>query len=217
MTSSLDRPVTTLTPPTAHTVSFMNVDALKASHPQVRKLKRQQTHAAHGNKVWRSSFVLIDYLSTWEIPEQSKVLDIGCGWGLTGIYLAKNYQAEVTGLDIDANVEPFLNLQASINQCSVEFQQRSFESLADDELAQFHTLMGTDICFWDEMTTPLFELIHRARAAGVEQVLIADPGRPPFWDLADRCVEQLGAEVVSRRIDQPWKTEKYILAIGGRD
>ena len=43
---------------------------------------------------------------------------------------------------------------------------------------ELHTLMGTDICFWDEMTTPLFELIQRARAAGVEQVLIADPGRP---------------------------------------
>lgn len=201
----------------SHTVSFMNIDALKASHPQVRRLKRQQRHAAHGNKVWRSSFVLIDYLSTWEIPQQSKVMDIGCGWGLTGIYLAKNYQAQVTGLDIDASVEPFLKLQASINQCSVAFQQRSFESLETPELAQLHTLMGTDICFWDEMTTPLFELIQRARGAGVEQVLIADPGRPPFWDLADRCVAELGGEVISRRIEQPWKTEKYILAIGGRD
>lgn len=209
--------MTSSSQPKSHTVSYMNIEALKASHPGVRRLKRQQSHAAHGNKVWRSSFVLIDYLSTWEIPDRSKVLDIGCGWGLTGIYLAKNYQAQVTGVDIDASVEPFLKLQASINQCSVEFQQRSFESLQNDELTQLHTLMGTDICFWDEMTTPLFKLIQRARAAGVEQVLIADPGRPPFWDLADRCVELLGAEVISRRIDHPWKTEKYILAIGGRD
>ena len=217
MTSDLDRSLIPLKQPTTHSISFMNIDALKASHPEVRRLKRQQRHAAHGNKVWRSSFVLIDYLSTWEIPDHSKVIDIGCGWGLTGIYLAKNYRAQVTGLDIDASVEPFLKLQASINQCSVEFQERSFESLEDAELAELHTLMGTDICFWDEMTSPLFDLIALARSAGTEQILIADPGRPPFWDLAERCVAELGAEIITRRIYEPWKTEKFILAIGGRD
>ena len=80
-----------------------------------------------------------------------------------------------------------------------------------------HTLMGTDICFWDEMTSPLFDLLTLARSAGTEQILIADPGRPPFWDLAERCVAELGAEIITRRIYEPWKTEKFILAIGGRD
>ena len=201
-----------------HLISFMGINALRSSHPGVRKLKRrQQGHSAHGNKVWRSSFVLMDYLSTWEIPECAKVLDIGCGWGLAGIYLAKNYQAQVTGLDIDEGVEPYLRLQAEVNHCTVDFQARSFESLQETELANYHTIMGTDICFWDEMTTPLFNLLQLARSAGTEQILIADPGRPPFWDLAERCVENLGAEIITRKIYQPWKTEKFILAIGGRD
>ena len=196
----------------------MGINALRSSHPGVRKLKRQQQgHSAHGNKVWRSSFVLMDYLSTWEIPERARVLDIGCGWGLAGIYLAKHYRAQVTGLDIDEGVEPYLRLQADVNGCSVDFQARSFESLQETELANYHTIMGTDICFWDEMTTPLFNLLQLARSAGTEQILIADPGRPPFWDLAERCVERLGAEIITRKIDQPWKTEKFILAIGGRD
>lgn len=196
----------------------MGVNALRSTHPRVRKLKRlQQGHAAHGNKVWRSSFVLMDYLSTWEVPKGASVLDIGCGWGLAGIYLAKQYQAQVTGLDIDGSVEPYLNLQAEVNDCRIEFVSRSFQSLSSNELADYHTLMGTDICFWDELTTPLFDLIQRAKDAGVEQVLIADPGRPPFWDLAERCVEELGGEVVTRKINHPWKTEKFILAVGGRD
>ncbi len=201
-----------------HLISFMGINALRSSHPEVRKLKRQQKgHSAHGNKVWRSSFVLMDYLSTWEIPEHSRVLDIGCGWGLAGIFLAKNYRAQVVGLDIDEGVEPYLRLQAEINHCAVDFEARSFESLVRDELSSYHTLIGTDICFWDEMTTPLYNLLELARSAGTEQILIADPGRPPFWDLAERCVEKLGAEIITRRIDQPWKTEKFILAIGGRD
>ncbi len=201
-----------------HLISFMGINALRSSHPEVRKLKRQQKgHSAHGNKVWRSSFVLMDYLSTWEIPEHSRVLDIGCGWGLAGIFLAKNYRAQVVGLDIDEGVEPYLRLQAEINHCAVDFEARSFESLVRDELSSYHTLMGTDICFWDEMTTPLFNLLELARSAGTEQILIADPGRPPFWDLAERCVEKLGADIITRKIDRPWKTEKFILAIGGRD
>ncbi|MDG1819916.1 MAG: methyltransferase domain-containing protein [Porticoccaceae bacterium] len=201
-----------------HLISFMGINALRSSHPGVRQLKRQQQgHSAHGNKVWRSSFVLMDYLSSWEIPERAKVLDIGCGWGLAGIYLAKNYQAQVTGLDIDEKVQPYLNLQAEINHCFIEFTARSFQSLQKSELANYHTLMGTDICFWDEMTSPLFDLIALARSAGTEQILIADPGRPPFWDLAERCVAELGAEIITRRIYEPWKTEKFILAIGGRD
>lgn len=201
-----------------HLLNFMGVKALRSSHPGVRKLKRlQQGHSAHGNKVWRSSFVLIDYLSTWEIPQRAKVMDIGCGWGLAGIFLASQYQAVVTGLDIDENVEPYLQLQASINSCSIDFTVRSFQSLKKSELADYHTLMGTDICFWDELTIPLFNLIKLARSAGTQQILIADPGRPPFWALAERCVEKLEAEVITRKIDQPWKTEKYILVIGERD
>ncbi|KRP18788.1 MAG: hypothetical protein ABS23_06760 [SAR92 bacterium BACL16 MAG-120619-bin48] len=200
--------------PSPHLLTYKGVSALRASHPRVRQLKRQQQgHAAHGNKVWRSSFVLMDYLSTWGVPSGAQVLDIGCGWGLTGIYLAKCHGAIVTGLDIDASVEPFLRLQAELNNCNIAFQAREFESLKRKELAQYHTLMGTDICFWDEMTAPLFNLIKRAQSAGTQQILIADPGRQPFWDLADLCVEKLGADVISRTIDKPWKSQKYILKV----
>lgn len=204
--------------PDRHLLIYREIKALRSSHPGVRRLKRMQNgHSAHGNKVWRSSFVLIDYLSTWEIPDHSRVLDIGCGWGLTGIYLAKKYNAQVCALDIDSSVEPFLRLQAKINDCEIDFAARSFESLRKGELSTYHTLMGTDICFWDELTTPLFNLIKLACSAGTQQILIADPGRPPFWDLAERCVDKLGAEIITRKIHQPWKTEKFILAIGGRD
>lgn len=201
-----------------HLISYKGVLALRASHPEVRKIKRTQDgHSAHGNKVWRSSFVLMDYLNTYPVAENARVLDIGCGWGLTGIYLAKKFGADVTGIDLDENVEPFLKLQARLNDCEVAFQRRSFESLKKSDLARFDTLIGTDICFWDEMTKPLFKLIRRARKAGVQRVLIADPGRPPFWELADRCAEKLDSEVITRRLSRPWKTEKHILVVESQE
>jgi predicted nicotinamide N-methyase len=197
-----------------HYIEYLGIKALRSNHPGVRRLKRQQQgHSAHGNKVWRSSFVLMDYLTTHPPEAQSKVLDIGCGWGLTGLFLAKQYNAVVTGLDIDESVAPFLALQADINQCTMDFQARGFETLTKTELALYQTLIGTDICFWDELTQPLFDLLKLALSAGVERMIIADPGRPPFWDLVDRAVQALDAEVVTRRIYEPWQTEKYLLVI----
>ncbi len=198
-----------------HIIQHLGIKALRSTHPEVRKLKRQQQgHSAHGNKVWRSSFVLMDYLTTYPPEPNTSVLDIGCGWGLTGLFLAKQYAASVTGIDIDESVAPFFALQAEINQCAMDFEARGFESLTATELANFPMIIGADICFWDEMTTPLFELAGLALESGVKRILIADPGRPPFWELVDLCAETFSAEVVTRRIDQPWNTEKYILVIG---
>ena len=197
-----------------HIIHHFGLKILRSTHPEVRKIKRkQQGHSAHGNKVWRSSFALIDYLETYPIEAHSKVLEIGCGWGLSGLYAAKNQQADVTGIDIDASVQPYFALQNAINDSVVKFQQRSFESLTTEELNQYQYIIGSDICFWDEMTDPLFDLIERAIKSGVKKILISDPGRPPFWELGDRCAQRLNSEIITRRIYQPFKSEKYILTI----
>jgi predicted nicotinamide N-methyase len=201
-----------------HWIDYLGVKALRSTHPGVRKLKRQQRghNSAHGNKVWRSSFVLMDYLTTYPPEPNSQVLDIGCGWGLPGIFLAKEYGLQVTGIDIDVSVQPFLSLQASANDCHIKFEARGFESLSKKELTAYTTVIGTDICFWDDLVQPLFELIGLALESGVARVIIADPGRPPFWDLVELCMTTLNAEVVTRRIYQPWKTEKFILLVNDR-
>ena len=202
---------------TSHSIDYLGIKALRSRHPKIRKLKRQQQgHSAHGNKVWRSSFVLMDYLTTYPPTTSSKILDVGCGWGLTGIFLAKKYSARVTAIDIDPSVEPFLQLQASVNKCDIAFQARSFETLTQADLWTYDSIIAADICFWDEMVRPLIDFIHLATESGVKKITIADPGRPPFWELSEYCTQSLGAEIVTRRIYQPWKTEKFILSINNQ-
>ena len=197
-----------------HIIEHLGISALRSTHPEVRKLKRQQSHhSAHGNKVWRSSFVLMDYLTTYPPESAENVLDVGCGWGLTSIFLAKKYAAKLTGLDIDSGVEPFLRLQAQVNQCEINFQCGGFESLTAKELSAFDLIVAADICFWDEMVDPLLEFLKKALESGVQRIVIADPGRPPFWSLCDRSVDSFNAEIVTRRIYDPWRTEKFILVI----
>jgi len=214
----------------ANTQTLHGVYALRASHAGVRRLKRQLgNHSAHGNKVWRSSLVMMDYLYDNPLPDGSRVMDLGCGWGFGGIFLAKRQRAMVTAVDIDPSVEPFLNLQAATNGIETVteltapgqlcFQPGRFEKLSQQQLGGQHTLIGADICFWDELAELLFKLIRRALKGGCQQIIIADPGRPPFWGLVDRCIEVLdgrhGVEVgvLTRRIYAPLKTEKYLLKI----
>jgi predicted nicotinamide N-methyase len=197
-----------------HHYLYKGLKVLKSSHPEVRKIKRQQSEpSAHGNKVWRSSFVMLDFLETYPLEENSHALEIGCGWGLAGLYLKKIQHIFVKAIDIDPSVRPYFELQNNINDCQIDFEARSFESLTKQTLSEYQYLIGTDICFWDELTEPLFNLIQRARISGIKKILIADPGRPPFWSLAELCTEIFNTEVITRRIYTPWKSEKYILVI----
>ena len=165
---------------------------LNASHPRVRQLKREG-HVAeiHGNKFWNSSFLIMDYLKRHPLPKKSRVLEIGCGWGLLGLYCARNFGNRVHGIDADANVLPYLELHAEVNGETMTGERRTFNQLTVDYLKDFDVILGADICFWDEMSGQLFNLIRRARKAGVSQVMIADPCRPPFNDLAEKCEAKL--------------------------
>ena len=195
-------------------IKYLGTTALRASHSEVRKLKREgHQPSIHGTKVWRSSFVLMNYLKQHPIPHQARVMDIGCGWGLTGIFLAKRYHAEVTGIDADASVAPYLAAQARVNSVSINFEHKKFEQIRRHEMRGLHTLVGSDVCFWDEMVQPLFQLIQRAADVGVEQILIADPGRSPFWELAALCEKRFGAEVIEVSIAKPCKTSKQVLIV----
>ncbi|MEH6551802.1 MAG: methyltransferase domain-containing protein [Pseudomonadales bacterium] len=199
-------------------ISAYGIDALTSQHPGVRKLKRQSADPTlHGNKVWGSSWVLMDYFTSYPIAKKSRVMDIGCGWGLTGAFLAKTYEAQVLASDADAAVAPYLDLHCDINGVEIAFEEKKYQQITVANFTGVHTVVGADICFWEELTQVLFNMIRRALRAGVKQILIADPGRPPFWELAEICHEQLDAEIISHRIRLPKPSTKHIIVIKNSD
>lgn len=114
------------------------------------------------------------------------MLDVGCGWGPTSIYLA-NQGHKVTGLDIDDQVFGFLQLQADLNNVEIKTRKGAMDSLKKADLSKFDVIVGGDICFWPELTDEWFSLLKRAATAGVKKLVMADPGRQPFLDLVDKC------------------------------
>jgi predicted nicotinamide N-methyase len=168
---------------------------LQSQHRLVRSLKRLYEPSVHGHKAWHSSFILMDYLLHRPFRRGSRVMEIGCGWGPAAVFCAKKMNARVTGVDIDKDVFPFLDTLAQINDVKVRSLQSRFEDLTTSRLAQERVIIGSDICFWDSMVKPLFNLIQRAMKGGVERVIIADPGRPTFYELGELCRERFVVEL----------------------
>jgi predicted nicotinamide N-methyase len=188
---------------------FHGVTMLTPSHPAIRRIKRSDAQPSiHGNKLWKSSFLLIDYLKK-NPPEHCRtVMDAGCGWGTSGIYCAKAFNSRVTSVDADGDVFPYLLANAEANKVDVTTLESRFEKITTKQLKKVDLLIAADICFWDELVDPVFNLVKRAVKAGVKQIVIADPERSTFLEMAQRCEDKFCAELLD------WKTRKPVEARG---
>jgi predicted nicotinamide N-methyase len=189
------------------------VKTLRANHRMIRDLKRLHSPSYHGFRQWPSSWLLMDFIKFKGLAEGSRVLDAGCGWGLTGIYCAKNHGSVVTGFDIDSEVFPYLHMHADINGVNITTLNQGFDEFTNDQLKNFDLLIGTDICFWDSMVGSLKALILRALISGVRKVLIADPGRSPFEELGRYFMEKGNGEVRDWTACHPYPIQGRILSI----
>jgi predicted nicotinamide N-methyase len=196
-------------------IQAYGIKVLLSRHPEVRMLKRLNIPSNHGNKFWASSWLLMDYFKRSGLPNNSCVMEVGCGWGLLGIYCAKNHGATVTGVDIDSDVFPYLRLHSEINNVEIATLKKGFDGLTGIHLKNIDVLIGADICFWEKMIDPLKRLIRRSLRAGVRKVLIADPGRSPFEDLGEYFVERGGGKILDWSIKRPRNISGRILEITG--
>jgi predicted nicotinamide N-methyase len=188
-----------------------------ASHPAIRRAKRQhEAPEIHGNKLWKSSCLIIDYLYKHPDPRPRQVLDAGCGWGIGGIWCARHFGATVTSLDADRHVFPFLKVTAELNGVTTQSRVSRFERLSRKDLSAFDTLIAADVCFWDELVGPVANLVNRAIDAGVERIIIADPERPTFHEMAQRCIDRHGGEVLTWSTRGSLATRGALLVIDNR-
>lgn len=207
-----DRTVTARRPRTGY--RFRGVTMPTSAHPAIRRVRRQGvTPSIHGNKLWKSSLLLIDYLHTHRPSHHATVIDIGCGWGISGIWCASTLGSDVTSVDADPDVFPLLHATADLNGVTTTPQVARFETLSTRQLSRFDMLIAADICFWDDLVNPVFNLVNRAVKAGVKHIVIADPERPPFFDLAQRCETRHYAEIIEWKTSNPIKAGGALLII----
>ena len=182
--------------PTENVQIAFDLNILNSTHPEIKKLKRLYPTSIHGNKLWGSSFLLMDYFRKSPLNTSTKVLELGCGWALASIYLNKNFNCSVTAIDADEDVFPYAKLHASINNAEITTAQKRFEKISKEDLSEVDVIIAADVCFWDELSDIHFKLIRRALQAGVKTIIYADPERAPFTALTARCQNKLASDTV---------------------
>ncbi len=184
------------------------------SHPAIRRVKRSGVRPAiHGDKLWKSSFLLIDYLNKNRPEHCGRVLDAGCGWGISGIWCARVLGSDVTSVDADPEVFPYLEAVASVNKVQTTTVASRFETLTTAKLANYDMLIAADVCFWDELVKPVTNLVNRAVRAGVKKIVIADPERAPFFEMAERCADTHCGEILEWSSHNPISARGALLLI----
>ncbi|MCK5688753.1 methyltransferase domain-containing protein [Myxococcota bacterium] len=198
-----------------HTKQIHNFKYYTGAHPEIQAHYRKGNRPTEfGNKVWATSLVLLDYLQKNPFKLRSlRVLEIGCGWGLLGVYLAKEYSCSVTCSDLDKHVLPIVQMHAELNGVSVETRPAAFNDLTIDYLKNFDLIIGAEVCYSEEVAQDIIQLIERASKAKLKHILIADPGRPDFDDCHAYCVEHCKTELIELPGSINGKTTQLLSAL----
>ena len=117
------------------------------------------------------------------------------------------------GWPLDSAVFPFVDVLAELNAVTVTTQRADFTKLKKADLAGQQYLIGSDICFWDSLVKPLARLVNRALAAGVKRVVIADPGRPTFYEFCDMMAQKHDARLQEWYAIEPERFEGEVIDI----
>jgi predicted nicotinamide N-methyase len=199
-----------IAPPQKNLLGTYGIWLFKNNHIEVKKIRKNVAPSAHGDRLWDSSYLIMDYFTAKPLTKKLRVLDIGCGWGPTSIFFASK-GCQVTGMDIDQDVFSFLDAQANLNDVKITKLKCAMKDMKKKDLEKFDLIVGADICFWDELATEWFAMLKRAKQAGVKQIVLADPGRSPFLALVDKCEKKWPTDLCSWYALEPKKFEGSLM------
>jgi len=124
--------------------------------------------------IWPSSLVLAHYLISRDTGAK-KILEIGCGIGLSSILLNK-LDADITATDRHPEAGKFLARNTLLNKDPpIAFARVDWAS-ADDDLGLFDVIIGSDLLYEDEHVELLANFIE-SHAKPTSEIIIVDPGR----------------------------------------
>ncbi len=199
---------------TAHVRSIFGVKIFKRKHKTLRFLNKNRTEPSlYGDQLWQSSFLIMDYLQKNPIPPKQNIFDIGCGWGILGIFCAKSFNSNVTLIDADQHVFPFADSHGSLNEVALKTRHAQFVELSQKDFSDQYMIIGSDICFWPELVSQLKSLIGKALDAGVEKIIIADPGRSTFLGLAKFCEKHYNSKLIPSELSGESRAKGFLLVI----
>ena len=199
---------------TVNELQIYGLSVFTTHHRQIRHLKRTKKMPLFGDRIWKSSWLLIDFIKQIGLPSRLRILDLGCGWGLSGIFCAKHYKAKVTCIDNDCEVFPYLHLHATVNQVEIVSRVMSIEDINKEYLKKFDVVLGADICFSYKLIEPLIHLIECSHMADVRSLVFADIGRKSFLKLSQYYLDCSQGQLFNWSTSTPYRCKGHILKFG---
>ncbi len=148
----------------------------------------------HWVKIWEASLVLADYLLDTGLKEQSSVLEIGAGMGITGMFLAA-FGHRVTITDNNPDCLELLELNARHNGLSNAVIKK-LDWQAPDLTGGFDIICGTEVVYQESQAPDLVSLFRRFLNPGGTVYLAHDHQRMKIEEFisslpADTAVEKI--------------------------
>jgi 16S rRNA G966 N2-methylase RsmD len=156
------------------------------------KEENGQTIPSTGLTLWRAAPLLCDFLhQNTELVEGKRVLELGAGLGLCGIFAEKLAAAEVFLTDGDTDTLAQLRENVESNGCSKTIcpQLRWGHRIAEfvSLHGQFDVILAADIIYVEEIIEPLFDTVV---ALMKEKFLLSYARRNVKIDLVLECAER---------------------------
>ena len=126
--------------------------------------------------VWPAAAVLARFIlenNYW--AKGKRILDLGCGSGVSSIACAMAGAAHVRANDIDPFALEMTSRNAALNNVNLELSADNL--LIADKLYEADTVLIADMFYSERQSILLLDFLEKMQAAG-SQILIADAGRP---------------------------------------
>ena len=125
--------------------------------------------------VWPSSIVLANYMLKKDCTNK-KVLEIGCGIGLSSLLLNKQ-KVNITATDYHPEVQTFLNNNTKLNNdIKIPFVLTNWTDTKNSELLRFDIIIGSDLLYERDSAKILSNFINN-HAKKSCTVILVDPKR----------------------------------------
>lgn len=122
--------------------------------------------------VWPSSVALTKYLEK-NPPQETTILEIGCGLAIPSIYLAKNGKS-VTAMDFHPDVPFFFEKNKHQNAVELRLEISPWQSFD----VKHDLMIGSDILYDRNQVDQLIQLLQRGNW---KRAIFVDPGRS-YWE-----------------------------------
>jgi predicted nicotinamide N-methyase len=123
------------------------------------------------SKIWESSLVLADHLARQTPDAGKRIIEIGCGLGVSGI-VASAFGHRVVVTEYNPDALHFVRANALLNECSdIEIRELDWNSPRLEE--KFDLVMGSEVIYKEENFDLLLNLFRTLLKADGEVVLTA--------------------------------------------